>query len=461
MTVIDTIIVVVYLVVILAFGWWLSRRQSADVYFVNNRQTPLWLLLFTLISTSIGAGTIIGTVGETYETGISFTLTTVIFFSLSYGLMAWLAPRIRRWADKTRAYTLGDFLAYRFSKRTRILGSGVIICSYLFILAMQFVAFSLLLGVVTNFPFEVALLITGLLTIVYTTLAGIRGVFYTDIVQFFVLALVVIFLSFYAFKAVDLATVISEAPAGHLDIYNYAGPVFFYGAIILGTSFVLISMEYWQRVFAARSDRAIRWAFVGGGALHVVAYILATILGLATVQLVPEVSAPDAAIYHLMIDLLPVGILGLGVAGILAVLMSSIDSIIMIGSTCITKDFFKTFKPGLTDLDLLKLGRQFAFVYGVLALLVAFLIPDIIRLLVSMGQIMLVIAPAVIGGLLWGRPDEKAAFWSIITGFVVTVAVMPFLPNEAFVPGFLVSGVVFLIFSFKNQRSFPVTQTLN
>ncbi|MEX1027417.1 MAG: sodium:solute symporter family protein [Candidatus Paceibacterota bacterium] len=450
---IDLGIIIVYLVGILLFGWWLSRKESADDYFVNGRKTPVWLLLFTLISTAIGAGTLIGTAGETYKTGLSFALTVVIFFSSSWVLMAILAPRIKRWADTNQAYTLGDFLAYRFSERTRLLVSGIIVLAYVMIMALQFVAFALLLETIGGFQYGYVLLATGLFTILYTALAGLRGVFYTDAVQFIVLIFVFVALFIYGFSILDFSEMIAAAPASHFDIYNFAGPVFFYAAVILGIPYVLVSMELWQRIYSAKSVTTIRRTLLGAGALHILAYISAAIFGFMALQLVPGVPS-DTVLFHLMTELLPVGIFGLGVASILAVLMSSVDSMIMVGSASLTKDFLPRFKPDLSSRSFLRAGRVFSFMYGSVALLIALFVPDIVQLVVAAGQISLVFAPAVLGGLLWVRVDEKAAFWSTLVGFILTLAFLPFIPNVAFVPGFFVSIIIFLFFTLKNKTPF-------
>ncbi|MEX0930049.1 MAG: hypothetical protein WDZ79_00045 [Candidatus Paceibacterota bacterium] len=95
----DLSIIIVYILVVLAVGYYLGRKEGADSFFVNNRQTKLWLLVFTALSTSVGAGTVIGVAGAAYDTGISFGLTFMLVSAIGWWVAGYLAPRIKKWSD--------------------------------------------------------------------------------------------------------------------------------------------------------------------------------------------------------------------------------------------------------------------------------------------------------------------------------------------------------------------------
>jgi SSS family solute:Na+ symporter len=175
-------------------------------------------------------------------------------------------------------------------------------------------------------------------------------------------------------------------------------------------------------------------------------------------QLVPGVEK-DTALFALMIELLPAGVLGVGFASILAILMSTVDSMLMVGSATLTKDWFLARRPGADERTKLRMGRWFVLLFGVGAFLVALLVQDIVRLAVTSVQILSVFMPALLGGLLWKRASAPAAFWSILVGFLVTIVLLTFIPDIAAVPALLVSIVLFVGLTYWRPRSAELVTT--
>ncbi len=447
----DIFIIAIYLAAMLGIGFFLGRKETSEGFFVNNRRTHLFLLIFTALSTSIGAGTVIGVASASYDTGISFGLSFALISFLAWFFIAWLAPRIKAWGDKLNAYTFGDFLAARFSNSTRRIGSMVVVLSYFGITAVQFVAFATLAKVISGVNFEIALIASAFITILYTILAGIKGDFYTDAIQFFIMFPIFIFIFIAGFSKVGIGNLFASIPKESFNIFNYAGPSFFFGSLIFGIPLLLVSMEIWQRIFAATDAKTARRAFFFSGFLKVAVILAAVLLGFLAVYFVPDVNK-DSALFVLMTDLLPSGILGLGFASVLAILMSTIDSMLMVGSATLTKDFYLVKKPDATEKQTLFMGKLFVFLFGLGALLVAFIYQDIVKLTVVSIQVLIVFAPAFIGGLLWKRSSAKGAFWSILIGFITTLAFLPFMPETAFIPGVLLSIIIFVAFSLLNKQ---------
>lgn len=447
----DLLIIVAYLVVVLGVGFFLGKGEKTEGFFVNNRKTGLFLLIFTTLSTQVGAGTVIGLSSAAYTSGISLGLTYLILVLGGWLFMAWLAPRIKAWADQTQAYTLGDYFNSRYSKATRRVGTVVILCSYFLITAVQFVAFAKLAEVTVGVNFKLALIITAFITILYTIFAGIRGDFYTDAIQFFVMLPVFSFLFIAAFRQTSLVEVFSGLSPEMFNPFNYAGPAFFIAALAFGIPIIAVSMEVWQRVFAASSSRVARKAFIYSGVLNALLIAASIIIGFIALKLVPGVDG-DSAMFELMKSLLPAGILGLGFASVLAILMSSIDSMLMVGSATLTKDFYLVRYPETSEKRTLFMGRFFVFIFGVIALVVAMFFQDIVKLIVVSSQVLGVFMPALIGGLLWKRSTAPAAFWSILIGFVTTVGLLYFMPDTAFIPGLILAIVIFVVMSLKGEK---------
>lgn len=257
----DLAIIGIYMASMLALGLFLGNKEDSDGFFINGRKTKTALLIFTALSTSIGAGTVIGVAGEFTKTGISYGLSFALASFISWLFISWIAPRIKEWGDKIKAYTFGDFLAARYSIRTRRLGSIVVLVAYFTITSVQFVAFASLASIIGGFSFTLALFISALITIAYTFFAGIKGDIYTDAIQFFVMFPVFIALFIIGFGKTDLSIIATEIPAEFFSPFNYSGPVFFFGALVFGFTILLVSMEIWQRIFSAQDAKIARRAF--------------------------------------------------------------------------------------------------------------------------------------------------------------------------------------------------------
>lgn len=446
----DISILVVYVLACLGLGLYLSKKEGAEGYFVNNRKTKLFFLIFTALSTSVGAGSVLGVASGSFKTGISLGVLFMVASALGWALMGYLAPRIKRFGDEQKAYTFGDYLAHQYSDRTRKIGRLVVLIAYFFATGIQFVAFAQLINVTTNLSFAPALLIVALVTVIYTVAAGVKGDFYTDALQFFVMFPVFIFLFIKGFALVSIQELF-VLPEGFLSLYNYSGPIFFWAGILFGFPLILTSVDAWQRVFAAADERTAKIAFYWSGVLKVGVIGAATIIGLLAYHIVPQADS-DGAMFALMAEILPSGLLGLGLASVLAIIMSTVDTGIMVGSATITKDFFLAKRPNMSEQEVLKVGRISASLFGLGGLALAYFVQDIVTLAVVSVQISLVFAPALLGGLVWRVKNEKSAYWSILLGFLVTLVILPINVNFAFIPGLLVSIITYFVPIFQERR---------
>jgi len=104
----DISILVIYILACLSLGLYLSRKEGAEGYFVNNRKTKPLFLIFTALSTSVGAGTVLGVASASFQTGISFGVLFMIASGLGWTLMGYLAPRIKKFGP-VRLSTIKTF----------------------------------------------------------------------------------------------------------------------------------------------------------------------------------------------------------------------------------------------------------------------------------------------------------------------------------------------------------------
>ncbi len=450
MTLLDTLVVLLYLIIVLYIGFLFGRNESSEEYLVNDRSTKSIFLVFTIASTGMGMGTFLGVSSTAYSTGISYGTTYILASVLGLVFVSFFAPMIKEFGDNHKAHTLGDWFEHRYSRHNKLLVAAILFIAYFFWMGLQFVGVGGLVQVVSGMDFKIALVLSSLVCVIYTAWAGIRSDFYTDSMQFIVIVitLYLVLLPTGLFKAGDF---VSSLPLDHLDIFAFGGPSFFFGGLIFGLPIFLVCMEVWQRGYAASGRKQARNVFLWAALVLTVLYVPALALGLIARKLIPQ-TAPDFALFEMMKAYLPSGIFGLSVAGVLAIAMSCVNSMILVGSITILKDVHITYIKDLNERERLWWGRFYTLCYGILGIVAAFLIPSIVRLQIISAGTLSVMSPAIIGGFLWKRGSAGASFWSILSGLIVTLGLYPFAPSHSFIPGVFVSVVLYIGISILQTR---------
>lgn len=362
------------------------------------------------------------------------------------------APVAKWFGDKYGAYTLGDFFVRRYSPAVRVFAAGLILLIYLALTAAQFVGLAAILEVWSGAEFKTVIWFAAASTIVYTAFGGIKSDYYTDGIHFVVMTIVVFLVLLPATvmrlgdsNAVDLTQVL---PSTYFDLFAYGGVSFFVAGLIFGAGSGLVTMELWQRIFASRSGSEAQAALIVSLLAILLFYCVSTFLGLAAKAILPNLARSEHALFALMQAELPPGVLGLGIAGFIAIIVSTINSTIMVASATATNDIYRLRKGGRElDRKFLFVGRINTLLCGLLALALATAVPDLVSLSVNGMFMLLVLLPSVLGGFFWSSATSRGASSSIVGGVITVVVFMVVDPTTAFVPGFIASAVLFVLVS--------------
>jgi SSS family solute:Na+ symporter len=180
------------------------------------------------------------------------------------------------------------------------------------------------------------------------------------------------------------------------------------------------------------------------------------VFGLWARQLFPGIDA-EQSLFTLMKDILPSGLLGIGFAGILAAAMSSIDSLIVVGSTSFTNDIYaRYFHKHGNEHHLLNRTRLFSVIFGGVALIVAYFIPNIVELIVFSTFLTINFIPMILGGFFWDRANAKAALWAMILSTIVLVVSWITIGVNAWAPALLTSILIFVVGSIFSKPRFSL-----
>jgi solute:Na+ symporter, SSS family len=452
--------IVVYLLIILYFSLRHIKTTDVEAYLVNNRQTGVLPLVFTTLATFVGGGTSIGLMAMGYESGFA-AVGIGIAYVIGFFILMRYAGKINSYGREHKIYSLPGYLNHSyagshnnsFTRRFSALVSGVNIFIFFFLLAAQFVAMASLLKFSFSIDYIPAAVISCLIVIVYTAIAGLSGVIITDMIQFVVIIIMII-LIFIPGIWIDTDGLdrISDLPAEMLNGTFY-GIAFLVALPLFLAPSVMVRLDIWQRMLAARNPQTARRVSLLSGLGMLPFYIIFPLVGMAVKLAITSTADPRDITYLFLEKHSTPFILGFAIVGMLSALMSSGDSFLNIISISAIKDFAGWKKGTDTHRDHSRI-RMVSVVFGVIALLMSLVFPKIVDLMVVGLGTIVIFVPATFLAL--HRQHVKqyrmVAFWSILAGFVANtsffvigiVSPTTFEAKSAFIMGFIASLIAML-----------------
>ena len=424
------IILFVYLALMFGIAWFFSRKESLKGYFLNNKKTSLWLMTFSTVATIVGAGGVVAIVSEVYNSGISYGLALPISFVAGMLILGIMAKKIKAIGDEYDAHTIVDFFAKRFDRKNKILTGILQIFLLIIWIGIQAIAIASLASVLVGLEYEIALILSALVVILYTTIGGLKIDIITDFVQFWIILIVFLILAFIGYSEVGgISNLLSNVPQGHLNPFGFGGIGWMIGVIILSGFLYLGNTTHWQRIFSAENQKTAKNSFFWSIPFVIILGFIVLFLGLVSSVLLSGIKQ-ETAIFILMQKILPPSLVGIGFASILAVIMSSIDSLLIGGSTIIYKGVFK--KNQFDSKKEIFYARLITAIFGIGGFLIAFLIPNIITLSLLVTYLALIFVPPIIAGIYSKKITANASFYSIIIPTILLFVLFPFLKENTF-----------------------------
>jgi SSS family solute:Na+ symporter len=430
---IDISIIYGYLAFMVLLGFYASfRQENAEDFYVAGRRLSAFSIGCLWLATWVGGASILGTATRAYELGVTaiWYVVSLALGCLLFGLL--FAARVKKQSDRHGFMTYPDLMEQSFDVRTRITATLTTSVASIAFVASQLVAAAAIMQVLLGWDFEVSLVVAGAVVIVYTSTGGFLAVTYTDWVQFLLLFVGVVIIGFPIAlgSAGSWGDLRAALPAGHFELgaWGWATVVPLSISIILS---FFVSMDSFTRCYAARSPAAAR-----NGAFLAVVFMLpiaiaATWLGLASATLFPGVENTSGILVTFVMELFPAGLKGLVLVGILAAVMSTADISLLVVSANLTQDIYKRFvNPDVSHARMKWLGTTTSLVAGILAMLLALHLRDIIDALMlaftltSAGMFL----PTVLA-LYARRRDPSAAFWS--TTLALAAVIFWYVASEA------------------------------
>ncbi len=439
-TTLDLVVLLVYLAGVTAWGAWLGRNQrGGSDYFLGNRDLPWGAVLLSVVATETSTLTFLSIPGVAYLGNLTFLQLTLGYLVGRVVVAGVLLPAYYR-GELNTAYAL---LETRFGKGTRRFTSGIFMATRLLADSVRLFATAIPLALITGWPYPVSIAVIGVLTLIYTYFGGIRAVVWVDALQ------MGLYLVGAACALIVLQMVIpggwgaaldSASAAGKLTLLDFSTdptlPYTFWAGLIGGGFLSMAShgtdQLIVQRLLTCRDLKASQKALVGSGIVVVVQFALFLMVGIGLWAFYEarEFAVADAIFATFIIEVLPVGITGLLIAGVFAAAMSSLSSSINSLASASAYDFWAPLVGAKDDREVMKIGRRFTLLWSVLLIGVAVAYVPMSEDATAV-EVALTIASLVYGGFLGafflGILDPRAEQRGVIIGMACGILVVTWI----------------------------------
>ena len=459
----------ILLTMILAFSCRRYLKKSdtpgfLEEYFIGGRSMGGFVLAMTIICTYTSASSFIGGPGIAYTLGLGWVLLAMIQVPTTFLTLGVLGKRFAIIGRKIRGVTIVDFLYARYKNDTIvILCSVAMIVFFMASMLAQFIGGGRVFQAVTGYPYETGLIIFGISVILYTTVGGFRAVALTDAMQgiVMVVAAVVVLMAvleagggmaqcMQTLKTIDPGLLSPSGAGGKIP-----GPFLFSFWILVGLG-ILGLPQTAQRCFGYKDSRAMHNAMIMGTFIIGFLLLCAHMTGTLGRAVLPDLTVGDLVMPTLTVELLPPFWAGIFVAGPLAAIMSTVDSMLLLVSASIVKDLYIRYKlkgdtSRIEPKNISRMSLGCTLITGLLVFLAAFRPPDLLVWinLFAFGGLEAVFLWPIILGLYWKKANAAGTILSIITGLGVfmflSITKLPVFGLHPIVPTVVISFADFWV----------------
>ncbi|MFE9954144.1 sodium:solute symporter family protein [Micromonospora sp. NPDC005299] len=447
MNALDYLILALYFITVLGIGFAARRaiRTSVD-FFLSGRSLPAWVTGLAFVSANLGALEIIGMAAN----GAQYGAMTVHYYWIgAVPAMVFLGIVMMPFYYGSKVRSVPEYLRLRFNRPTHLLNAISFAVAQVLIAGVNLYALALIMQALLGWPLWVAIVIGALIVLAYITIGGLSGAIYNEVLQFFVIIAGLVPITVIGLVKVGgvngLMDAVRDSKLGEAGLHAWQNtgstdnPL---GAhwlgIVFGLGFVL-SFGYWttnfaevQRALSARNMSAARRTPIIGAYPKLLIPLVTVIPGLIALVTVKGLGAEEGdlvynnAIPLLMRDLLPNGVLGIAVTGLVASFMAGMAANVSGFNTVFTYDIWQAyFQRDRPDEYYVKVGRIATVVAVVVGIGTAFIAAGFSNIMNYIQALFSVFNAPLFGtfiiGMFWKRMSPLAGFWSLLAGTVVAI----------------------------------------
>ncbi|WP_455760225.1 sodium/pantothenate symporter [Cloacibacillus evryensis] len=430
---------VLYFILIMGIALWGSRtagRRSdtkgfMEEYFIGSRSMGGFVLAMAIITTYTSASSFVGGPGVAYNVGLGWILLSMIQVPTAFLTLGVLGKRFALIARRTDAVTITDFIRARYgSDAVVILASLALLVFFMASMLAQFIGGARLFESITGYSYQTGLLIFGFTVVVYTTVGGFRAVVLTDTIQ----GVMMLFASLAILYAVITAgggvenimqTLYSIdprllTPTGGGNAIPKPFILSFWVLVGIG---ILGLPQTTQKCLGYKDSRSMHNAMIIGTFVVGFTMLAMHLVGAMGRAVIPDITVGDLAVPTLTVRLMSPFWAGIFIAGPLAAIMSTVDSMLIMCSAAIVKDLYfhyvvKNDEARLSPKKVRGMSVIVTAVVGVLVFFAAMKPPSLLVWinLFAFGGLEAVFFCPTLFGLYWKRANSTGAVLSMICG---------------------------------------------
>jgi len=435
-------ILIIYFLVVLGIGFAARRSISGSLdFFLSGRSLPAWVTGLAFISANLGALELLGMAAN----GAQYGLPTLHYYWIgAIPAMVFLGIVMMPFYYGAKVRSVPEYLRLRFNKPTHLFNACSFAVATVLIAGVNLFALALVMQAILGWTIAVSIVVAAFIVLAYTFLGGLTAAVYNEVLQFFVIVAALVPLTVVALVKVggwnELKVKVTESDLGSQALNAWQGTAVgdatgAFGnwiAIVFGLGFVL-SFGYWttnfaevQRALSARDMNSARLTPIIGAYPKLLIPFVIIVPGLIGSQIVAGLGGEGDLQYNntipwLMQELLPNGVLGIAMTGLLAAFMAGMAANVSAFNTVVTYDIWEPYiRPGRPDGYYLRTGRIVTAIGVLIAIGTAFIasgyqnIMDYIQLLFSFFNAPL-FATFIIA-LFWKRATPWAGLAGLVAG---------------------------------------------
>ncbi len=446
---VDYALLIVYFCFVLAIGFVVRRSVNSSLdFFLSGRSIPAWIAGLAFISANLGAIEILGFAAN----GAQYGMASVHYYWIgAIPAMVFLGIVMMPFYYGSKVRSVPEYLRLRFNRPTHMVNASTFALSSVLIAGVNLYSLAIVLRALLGWSLHVAIFVAAVLVLFYVVAGGLTGAIYNEVMQFFVIIAGLIPLAIVAVHAAGgpsgIVERLSHVPAYWMHPWSGTqvgggNPIGDWIGIIMGQAFIL-SFGYWttnfaevQRALSAKNLNSARRAPIIGAFPKVFIPFLVILPGMCAAFLIPEIGKNPAdtsmtytnAIPLLMEKLLPTGVLGVAVTGLVAAFMAGMAANVSSFNAVFTYDIWQTYiKPDRPDRYYLNFGRIITVLGVLIGIGTAYIaagynnINEYLQTLFSFFQ-----APVFVTfilGMFWKRMTAWAGFFGLIAGIVAAAGV--------------------------------------
>jgi SSS family solute:Na+ symporter len=438
----DYAVLALYFAVVLGIGFAARRSVSSSLdFFLSGRSLPAWVTGLAFVSANLGAIELLGMAAN----GAQYGLPTLHYYWVgAIPAMVFLGLVMMPFYYGAKVRSVPEYLRLRFNKPTHLFNALTFAFASVLIAGVNLFALALIMKSLLGWSLALSIVVAAFIVLAYTTLGGLTAAVYNEVLQFFVIVLFLVPLSVVALVKIGgwdgLTTKVANSKLGDqalnawegTSVGSSTGAFGNWIAIVFGLGFVL-SFGYWttnfaevQRALSAKNMNAARLTPIIGAFPKMLIPFVIIVPGLIASQVIRGLGGEGDLQYNnaipLMVnDLLPNGVLGIAMTGLLAAFMAGMAANVSSFNTVVTYDIIEPYvRPGMPDQWYLRMGRIVTVCGVLVAIGTAFIasgytnIMDYIQLLFSFFNAPL-FATFIIA-LFWTRATPWAGLAGLVAG---------------------------------------------